>query len=1560
MASDNTYIYCNVLPANYQSPYFYICDFDVKPGDIVVISIRDDSNEKAGLVLDVNEYTEENAPFPVHRTKHILRPFGDDETSKLVKEKAKVEAEKAIRIKSPNQLEKLSTKESLQKYGVGKKKIDDSKKKIKALFESMPERNTALDDIITDLSDGIQLSADGKTVTGFKARKNKERVVIRIPSGVEVIEDNAFLRAKIDELYLPKELKQLGLYTIHNPYGQYGPDDRSPKAIEHIEVEEGNAFFISDGIGFYTIDKGKRRLELLLDKKLKVYQAADDVIEFATECFSNCPNLTQVLLSDGIEEFDENVFPYNTNVEEVYIPKTVKRLNVGRLKAAYSKWKTVFYRIDEENELLFRDEDSIYEVLEDGTYKLLTNLYTGKGKVLILEGTSVIGKSAFKGHANFTKIEFPKSLRIIEDFAFEDTALKTLVVPDYVVSIGSKAFCRCNELINVTLSPNLETIASDAFEDCWELEEIKTDGKKKAFTFVDGIITKVSSGNVGGSSSVSNSKNAWMSGKIFVHTGLSKEDGSEFEAIVTEYGGDVRSSTVLNTDYLVYNKDYDHETTKLKRARELKDQGSGIQIITYEEWFDMLEGESVPSEASRQKTSEDDKAIIKAMLEASMRKDYFGEFAKEAVKLIREESVSSKNNVNDRATYDKTKRVISITTAFSQSTKNADLLKERVACAEELKEGDPIIVRYNNEMALEVTSKSGKSLGLISWLLARKAIPYWNYLTILEGSVFNIMPKSQRGSYAKYAIGSVKFEIKERSSENLSKHDLITRTQFAYSITDTEAILINWVGGTRIKRAVVPSIIEGKPVKTVPSRLFEPDMLVAGTYNEIEEIVFSEGIQRIEAKAFCRLDKLKKAEFPASINYISPNVFTNGYGDLLNNNTVYIAPAGSYADKFLKEYNPDHIHIKVLKVLNDKSEATTEKLNMLTAFEFEPGDEGIIAKFKTVWENDDFIAKVITVPSKINGEALKILDLHGIPNFVEKIIIPSTITSLLNIESTVMFCDKGKKLMKIEIADDNPMYWSDGYSIFSKDKKTLLRFMSFKAQEYTIPEGTENIGKFAFSTMKKLFKLVLPESIKKIDSHAFFDCEKLADIQGIEVVTEVGEQIFAGGRGHTSMPIPYERNTPIIIIGSTVYKYDNLSEKVIRIPDGITKIGESAFGWTNDDDNVEEIILPSSVTVIGRCAFIGRKKLKKVNIPEGVKEIPSGVFARCEQIEVVYIPASVEKIEIGAFPVCQAASSYSKERPCALKAIEVDPANKHYCSINGMLLTKDRAELLFIPNSVQSAGFEIPLGVKKIGEYFATKNAAIVELILPDSVTEIQTGAFANCDNLKKVVFPDRLEIIGKYAFSDCKNLKTVVWPKSLKSIDDNAFNGCGLTEVSLPETVEYIGSEAFAKTSITKVTLPKSVRTLGWGAFSCVPEIEVYDSIDPDAGDASKGIDKCNGHPNSMVGYVGIGPAWAMWECAANHRWVNYTIVVRSAETDEIKYKVWMGADGSQRDYYCFLSSGWGHNATFAFEQLDEFFPKIRGNENKLKVAQYRIEYPYELSETTKSKYEDYIKKNS
>ena len=82
----------------------------------------------------------------------------------------------------------------------------------------------------------------------------------------------------------------------------------------------------------------------------------------------------------------------------------------------------------------------------------------------------------------------------------------------------------------------------------------------------------------------------------------------------------------------------------------------------------------------------------------------------------------------------------------------------------------------------------------------------------------------------------------------------------------------------------------------------------------------------------------------------------------------------------------------------------------------------------------------------------------------------------------------------------------------------------------------------------------------------------------------------------------------------------------------------------------------------------------------------------------------------------------------------------------------------------------------------------------------------------------------------------------------------------------------------------------------------------------------------------------------------------MRSAQTDEIKYKVWMGADGIRSEYCNILESSWGRNATFNFNAVDEFFPKIKGTYHKIRVALNRLHYPIDLTDEKKEMYRSYI----
>ena len=106
----------------------------------------------------------------------------------------------------------------------------------------------------------------------------------------------------------------------------------------------------------------------------------------------------------------------------------------------------------------------------------------------------------------------------------------------------------------------------------------------------------------------------------------------------------------------------------------------------------------------------------------------------------------------------------------------------------------------------------------------------------------------------------------------------------------------------------------------------------------------------------------------------------------------------------------------------------------------------------------------------------------------------------------------------------------------------------------------------------------------------------------------------------------------------------------VKIPDGVTTIGEFAFEWCA---NLSDVDIPNSVTTIGRDAFSSCSSLKGIKIPNGVTTIeqasfsgtaienvtiPDGVtwikaeaFSYCEQLKTVTIPSSVKVIDMFVF-----------------------------------------------------------------------------------------------------------------------------------------------------------------------------------------------------------------------------------------------------------------------------------------------------------------------------------------
>ncbi len=261
-------------------------------------------------------------------------------------------------------------------------------------------------------------------------------------------------------------------------------------------------------------------------------------------------------------------------------------------------------------------------------------------------------------------------------------------------------------------------------------------------------------------------------------------------------------------------------------------------------------------------------------------------------------------------------------------------------------------------------------------------------------------------------------------------------------------------------------------------------------------------------------------------------------------------------------------------------------------------------------------------------------------------------------------------------------------------------------------------------------------------------------------------------------------------------------EQITRvvIEEGITGIGDDAFRYLPEMCAVE---IPESVTVIGDAAFANCISLSEVKIPEGVTSIGYAAFYNCSSLRSVRIPAAVSFIGEDAFSCCD-----------NLSALEADPGNPRFCSIDGVLFTKDSLTLLCCPAGLGSAEYAVPDGVTAI-DACAFHGCRLVAVRIPDSVTAIGGSAFLDCDSLRGVRIPGGVTRIGGDAFRFCDHLVAVEMAEGVTTIGEDAFAYCGrLTEVRIPASVTKIEEGAFGGcTGLTDVYY--SGRSEQWEALS-------------------------------------------------------------------------------------------------------------------------------------------------
>ena len=257
------------------------------------------------------------------------------------------------------------------------------------------------------------------------------------------------------------------------------------QSLKHIDVDEDNPWFSSDGIGLYTKDgtelvrcpvgidvyevkEGCRKIgegafaynsvlrEVMLPESvieigprafagsgLRTLDVPSSVITIGERAFANARKLTDIQLGDGVEELGPSAFEGCVSLSDLFIPRGVRKVGSNAFKNSGLMGSTSGGRLrtDPENEVVHVDEFGLLYLREGDRVELISAMDPSITECIVADGTTSIGEWALAELPVLERVVLPEGLESIGVNAFNECkALDSINFPSTLMSIGQYAF----------------------------------------------------------------------------------------------------------------------------------------------------------------------------------------------------------------------------------------------------------------------------------------------------------------------------------------------------------------------------------------------------------------------------------------------------------------------------------------------------------------------------------------------------------------------------------------------------------------------------------------------------------------------------------------------------------------------------------------------------------------------------------------------------------------------------------------------------------------------------------------------------------------------------------------------------------------------------------------------------------------------------------------------------------------------------------------------------------------------------------------------------------------